>query len=43
MKKYITIIIALILFIAPVHTNALSTKNESSEKIYLFYGKECPH
>ena len=43
MKKYITIIIALILFITPVHTNALSTKNESSENIYLFYGKECPH
>ena len=43
MKKYIAIIIALILFIVPIHTNALTTKNESSEKIYLFYGKECPH
>ena len=43
MKKYITLIIALILLITPIYTKALSVSKKSNEKIYLFYGRECPH
>ena len=43
MKKYITLIITLILLIAPIYTKALSVSKKSNEKIYLFYGRECPH
>ncbi len=43
MKKYITLIITLILLITPIYTKALSVSKKSNEKIYLFYGRECPH
>ena len=44
MKKYIVLLIALVsLVIIPFKVKALSVEIKYPEKIYLFYGKECPH
>lgn len=43
MKKYIALLIILVSFIIPFKVKALSVEYKYPEKIYLFYGRECPH
>ena len=43
MKKYIALLIILVSFIVPFKVKALSVEYKYPEKIYLFYGRECPH
>jgi len=43
MKKYIALLIILVSFIIPFKVNALSVEYKYPEKIYVFYGRECPH
>lgn len=43
MRKYIALLIILVSFIIPFKVKALSVEYKYPEKIYLFYGRECPH